>query len=141
MEVTLVGTPQVAQIVNAVLGNYQAIDWRNFGATDFDGDALWFRSSSIKPEGQISLNVVRFSNPTIDQALEHQRTTLDRDVRDRDLATVAKVLDENVPFLWLERAHWTIATSPKVNGFSAARNGSIQTLGAKTWIADLWIEQ
>ena len=141
MQVELVGTPQVAQIVNAVLGSYQAIDWRNYGQPEPEGEYVWWHSSSIAPEGGISLNVARFNSPTIDVALDHERTTTDAKQRDEDFATIAAELNKGVPYLWLERAHWTIAANPKVNGFLPAKNGSIQTLGAKTWIADLWLEQ
>ena len=36
------------------------------------------------------------------------------------------------------RVTWAIASTDEVHGYDAAANGSLQTVGTKTWIADLW---
>ena len=46
---------------------------------------------------------------------------------------------EDVPYIWLGRSLWVLAADPFVNGVYAAENGSLQTVGAKPWISDLWI--
>jgi len=33
-----------------------------------------------------------------------------------------------------------IASNPRVHGYAAAANGSLQTLSQKTWVAGLWID-
>ena len=73
----------------------------------------------------------------------HARADVNAGGKDRVQLVIrnAGELNKAVPYLWLERAHWTIAANPKVNGFLPAKNGSIQTLGAKTWVADLWLSR
>ena len=36
---------------------------------------------------------------------------------------------------------WVIAAVPQVQGIAGARNGTGSTLGAKTWIAKLWVKR
>ena len=139
MQVTITTGPQRTQIINTVIGDYQATDWRNFGSPDADGDAVWWYTSSIGPLGQISLNVPRYSNPSIDAYLDQARATDDPAVRDDLYAKVSAEMNDGFAYVWLERPVWTIAADPQVNGFGVAKNGSISTIGAKTWLADLWV--
>ena len=140
MTVELNSIPQSDQIINTVLGAYQATDWRNFGSPDPDGDYVWWHSTSVGGPGEISLNVPRLVDPEIDVALDAARATTDDDRRDDLYATVAQRLNDDGGYVWLERPTWALVSGPKVNGFAIAANGSISTIGGKTWIADLWIE-
>jgi peptide/nickel transport system substrate-binding protein len=139
MTVGLNSIPQSDQIINTVLGNYQATDWRNFGSPDPDGDYVWWHSTSVGGEGQISLNVPRFGDPKIDAALDEARATTDETRRDELYAQVSELLNASGGYVWLERPIWALVSGPKVNGFRIAQNGSISTIGSKTWIADLWV--
>jgi peptide/nickel transport system substrate-binding protein len=122
-----------------VLGTYQLAGWRNFGSIDPDGDYLWWHSNAIQPSPKISTNVARYADPEIDKALDDARGTSDPAARAKDYEVVTRRLNAGVPYVWLGRPTWVIAASPKVQGISAAANGSGATLGAKTWLAKLWI--
>ena len=137
MQVDLESFPQSDLVVRYVLGNYQAGVSRLFGSPDPDLEFTWLHSSSIDPD-LISLNLSRFDDPTIDAALERGRTSADPQVRDEAYATVARVLNEQAPVIWLQRQVWAIASSEEVHGYGLAANGSMQTIGAKTWMATLW---
>lgn len=139
IEVEVQTIPQEQQILDAALGNYQAIDFRNFGSIDPDGDLVWWHSRSIGEPGGVSLNFPRFGDPEIDAALLEARATDDEGVRDEAYATVDRRLNEESPYLWLERVNWALAANPRVFGIGAAANGSLSTLASKTWLADLWI--
>jgi peptide/nickel transport system substrate-binding protein len=120
-----------------VTGSYQVGDWRNYGNPDPDADAVWWRSTSVQPSG-VSLNVSRYQNPDVDAAITEARNAPDTSARDAAYRKVARLLGENVAFIWLARVNWVLAASPRVNGMYAAANGSLQTLGPKTWTGDLW---
>ena len=45
----------------------------------------------------------------------------------------------NVPYVWLARTDWMIASDKTVHGYLPALNGSIASVIPKTWIANLWI--
>ena len=138
MQVELQSVPQSEQIINTVLGTYQATDWRNFGSPDPDGDYVWWHSTSVN-EGGISLNVPRLGDPELDGYLDQARATVDPAVRDELYAKVSERLNVGLGYIWLERPVWALAAEPRVNGFLIAQNGSISTVGSKTWVADLWI--
>ena len=140
MEVELESIPQSGQIINTVLGTYQATDWRNFGAPDPDGDYVWWHSTSVGADGAISLNVPRLGDPELDGYLDQARATTDAAVRDELYAKVSERLNAGLGYIWLERPVWALVAEPRVNGFLIAQNGSISTVGSKTWVADLWIE-
>ncbi|MEJ5255132.1 MAG: ABC transporter substrate-binding protein [Acidimicrobiales bacterium] len=124
-------------VIHAALGQYQASDWRFFGGADPDLEHVWLHSRNIDPS-LVSLNFAQFGDPRIDAALDRGRATLDRQVRDEAYAEVARVLNENTPYIWIERVTWAIASRDEVYGYGPARNGSIQSLGPKPWIAELW---
>ena len=141
MQVTLQAVKQEDQIISVVLGNYQAADWRNFSQPDPDTDYVWFSKHGIGGANDaISLNMARYANPAIDTALDAGRATTDASARDADYQTVSRELSTGIPYIWLARVDWMIASNPRVHGYAAAANGSLQTLGAKTWIAGLWID-
>lgn len=124
-------------VIHGALGQYQAADWRFFGGADPDLEHIWLHSRSIDPS-LVSLNFAQFGDPRIDAALDRARGTVDRQVRDEAYAEVARVLNENTPYIWVERVTWAIASRGDVYGYGPARNGSIQSLGGKPWVAELW---
>jgi peptide/nickel transport system substrate-binding protein len=127
-------------IARVVIGDYQVADWRNFGSPEADGDWHWWHSESISPKPKISPNVARLADPQIDAALDAARASTDPQVDDEQYQVVAKRLGDQVPYLFLGRTVWVLAARPDVNGLYAAANGTGSTLGAKTWIKDIWMD-
>ncbi len=140
IKVTIKSSELSGLIALVVTGGYQLAGWRNFGSTDPDGDYLWWHSSAVLPTPRISTNVARFKDDQIDKALDEARGTSDKATRDKDYTIVAKRLNEGVAYVWLGRPTWVIAANPRVQGIAAAQNATGATLGAKTWIANLWIK-
>lgn len=142
IEATIFAIPQADLIVNAVIGNYEATDWRNWGQPDPDVDYVWWHSSSVRPLAEgLSLNIAHFKDAEIDAALETARSSTDEDERDQAYATVAARMGSEVPYLWLGRVGWAMASRPEIHGWEAAtRNGTVATIGVKSWIGEIWIE-
>jgi len=140
MKVTLAAIPQVDQVVQTVLGQYQATDFRLFNQPDPDNDWFWNSCETIGKGAAISLNIARYCNTEVDTAINAGRATTDEAARQTDYENANKALNAGIPYIWLARVDWAIGASPRVHGYAAARNGSIQTLGSKTWIANLWIQ-
>ena len=138
MQVTVEGLAQINLIAQSATGNYQLSAFRNFGFPDPDTDAVFWAPSSIREAG-VSLNFPRFDDPALQDAIDEARASLDDEARDAAYQKVSRSFGEQVPYIWLTRANWVLAANPRVNGMYAAANGSIQTLGAKTWIAELWV--
>ena len=85
--------------------------------------------------------MARFGNEVIDEALDTARGSDDEAVRQEAYAEVVRQLNEAVAYVWLGRPTWIIAAVPEVQGIAAAANGSGATLGAKTWLAELWLDR
>jgi len=139
IQVDLQAVPQADQVITVVLGKYQAADFRLFNQPDPDMDWVWLSSSAIGKNGDLSLNFARYSTPKMDAALNDGRTTLDTAQRTSDYETVNREVNAGLPLLWLARVDWVIASSNRVHGYGEARNGSLQSLGPKTWVAQLWL--
>ncbi|MGZ4716377.1 MAG: ABC transporter substrate-binding protein [Acidimicrobiales bacterium] len=139
MKVTLDSQAQADQIIQVILGNYQAADFRLFGQPEPDSDFYWWSSGTVAPVGGVSLNMARFANATTDAALAKGRENTDEAVRNEAYQAFEKEWNANVPDIWLARTDWMIASDKTVHGYLPALNGSIASVIPKTWIADLWI--
>jgi peptide/nickel transport system substrate-binding protein len=142
MKVTVTALPQINLIAQIATGSYQMGRFRLFSAAnpDVDANSFW-RSTSILPPPGVSLNFPRFGNAKIDEAIKTAIGSTDPAVRDQAYQTVNREFAANLPYIWLGRAVWELAASPRVNGIYAATNGTIETIGPKTWLADIWISK
>jgi len=140
MKVTIKALPQANLIAFVVTGTYQVSAWRNFGMPDPDADTVWWRSENVVESG-VSLNTARFKDAEIDGAIDKALAATSPTDRDAAYRVVAKRMGEQVPYVWLGRVVWNLAAQDRVNGIYAAANGSIQTLGEKSWLGEVWIKK
>ncbi len=142
MKVSVEAKPQINLVAAIASGSYQMGRFRLFSSAnpDVDAESFW-ESASILPPGNVSLNFPRYQNATIDAAITKAKASTDPQVRDQAYQEVNRQLAQNQPYIWLGRPVWTLAANPKVNGIYAAVNGSVQTIGAKTWLAELWVSR
>jgi peptide/nickel transport system substrate-binding protein len=115
MAVKIVGTDENTLITNAVGGAYQATIWRQFGEQDPDADFVWWDSANTKPP--LALNMARNIDPTLDAALYNGRTSHIEKQRQLDYITVARQLDKDLPYIWLNHTVWSIGANNAVRGF------------------------
>jgi ABC-type transport system substrate-binding protein len=135
-----VETFEQSELINqAITGDFQAVSFRLFGSPDPDGEFVWLHSSNAEPIGEISLNFSRLENPVVDAALEAGRSSDDPEVRERSYQTLAQEVNSSLPFVWLQQTLWAIVARSSVQGVDAAAEGGIGALGAKPWLAELWI--
>ncbi len=137
--VTLRQIDQDDQAVEVVLGQYQAADFRLFGQPDPDADAYWWVSTSVGAPNDVSLNMSRYATSKTDADLAAGRATTDESARNKAYQAFERDMNAGIPYIWLARADWVIASSQRVHGYVKAGNGTIAALGPKTWVADLWI--
>ena len=140
MKVTVKQLPQINLLAQVAVGNYQLSQFRLFAAPNPDADVHFYRGSSVVTPG-ISINFPRYVNPEVDAAIDAAVASGDNTVRAQNYEKVSKIFAEQVPFVWLGQTTWMLAANPKVNGIYEAANGTIATIGAKTWIANLSISR
>lgn len=112
MKVSVQAVEQGKYISDAVTGNYQANLWRQFGAVDPDGDYVWWHESNVTDP--ISLNIARFKNRELSEALDKARASNDPAVRKEQYAIVQRIWADQVPYVWLTTTTWVIAAENDV---------------------------
>ena len=118
IEVEIDQAEGTAYLGETVLGDYQAASWLQFGSPDPDYEQVWWRSSSVAPIGQLSLNFPRNADPEIDDALADARSTDDRDAQVEAYARVQERLVEDLPYLYLDYAVPAVGAADDVRGIT-----------------------
>lgn len=135
MKVTLDAKPQINLIAAVATGKYQLSGFRLYAHPSVDADFVWYRGESIGPA--ISVNFPRLKDDIVDTASDEAIATSDPVKKSAALEKVNRRMAEQVPVVWLGQNTWMLAASPRVNGIYTAANGTIATMGPKTWIAEL----
>jgi ABC-type transport system substrate-binding protein len=115
-------------ITSAVLGNYQALTFQQFGATDPDQNYVWWSTETLGPPGSVSLNLARNNDPTIQKNLEIGRTNPDQAARTEAYKTVGERFSIDCPYIWLGETVWCAVGLPNVAGI----NGQILPDGSQS---------
>jgi peptide/nickel transport system substrate-binding protein len=130
-------------LTDAVLGNYQANIWRQFGAPDPDGEYVWWHPDNVKPQGQLSLNIARFSDQEIGEALDRARQSANPDERREAYAEVQRLFREHFYLGWSAHAFWAIAALPEVQDLVNWTNPEgiqgMPLVGGQHPLAQVWL--
>jgi peptide/nickel transport system substrate-binding protein len=130
-------------INDALVGQYQALGWRQFGAVDPDLNYIFWSSTTVSGEGNLSINMARNADPKIEAALQTGRASTDPDVRATAYQTVNKRLALDLPYLWLDRAIWAVIGNPTVQNFNNPTTPQGQRafgmIGGSIWPTQIWI--
>lgn len=116
VKATISVVQQADGIVNLLEGNFQAAPSAMFGAVNPDLNYPWLSTTTVQPVGTIGLNFARNSDPAIETALVTGRSTLDRSARIDAYRTVNERLAQDLPYLWIGRDVFPIATTQRVQG-------------------------
>ena len=130
-------------IVQVATGDYQVVTWRQYGTADPEGEFVWHDCRSISPA--LSLNWTRNCNPKTQALLEDQRGSSDEAKRIADWQQIAKNINSDYIYVFLEHTDWMIAASPKVGGgvesdFPDGGPKTANSNGAHT-VAQMWLDQ
>ncbi|HET6873731.1 MAG TPA: ABC transporter substrate-binding protein [Acidimicrobiales bacterium] len=117
-KVNIIQVEQSQYIVQALLGNYGVRGWRQFAASDPDENYVWWSSKTSAPIGSLSLNFARNKDPKIDAALETGRTSTDQNARIEAYQSISKQFAQDVPYLWINQAYWSVVAKPTVQDFN-----------------------
>jgi peptide/nickel transport system substrate-binding protein len=101
-------------IVQVATGNYQAVTWRQYGVADPEGEFVWHDCRSISPA--LSLNWTRNCNQDTQRLLLDQRSSNNEAKRISDWQQIAKNINEDYIYIFLEHTDWMIAAHKNVGG-------------------------
>ena len=119
INVEIIQVEQSPYILNAILGNYQAYGWRQFGTPDPDANYVWWSSLTALPNGKQALNFARNRDPQIDAALQAGRTSADPAARAAAYKTIQTRFAADLPYLFITRSSWIVAAKKAIHGFDS----------------------
>ncbi len=149
IQVTIDVVPQDDFVTMAALGNFQALEWRQFGGLDPDYEYLWWSGTNAADVGGLGLNFARNVDPILDAALEDGRSSTDFDARYAAYETVQTQLNAGLPYIWLDHVQAVvvaqnsvrgITNGPLPNGEAAWPIGGPGGFGAVTFLTQTWFE-
>jgi peptide/nickel transport system substrate-binding protein len=107
---------QQAELINDALeGQYQALLWRQFAAVDPDLNYVFWSPTEIL--GSLAIDMTRNNDPLVEDALQQGRRSAVSSVRAQAYQKVSQRFSVDIPYVWLDRAVWCIATQPNVQNF------------------------
>jgi len=142
MKVTTSVLEQNALINNALSGDYEAVEWRQFGAVTPDLNYIWWSPTTANANG-LSINMARNSDTRMEQALQLGRTTLSASQRVAAYKRVNQLLAQDIPYVWNDRAVWAVVSKPSVQNWN---NPTTPTgakaygmIGGSIWPTQIWL--
>ncbi len=133
---------QQAQLINtALLGNFEAQVWRQFGAVQPDLNYIFWSPTQIN--SVFSINMARNSDPAMETALQKGRQSPDAATQASAYQEVASLMGKDIPYIWTGRTVWSIGAEAKVQNF----NNPILPDGGKgfgmisgaVWPTQIWL--
>ena len=134
-------------------------------ATDFSGaivDGIWginlvkggpntlalsggnqYTGTTTVSAGSLSINMARNVDPTLQAALQQGRATTDPALRAKAYQTVNKRMALDLPYLWLDRAVWSVESTLKVqnwnNPTTPSGSKAYGMIGGSIWPTQIWL--
>jgi peptide/nickel transport system substrate-binding protein len=132
---------QSTEINDALAGSFQALLWRQFAAVDPDLNYVFWSPTEIDPG--LAIDMTRNSDPLVETALQQGRRNPQSSIRDQAYQKVSSRFDVDIPYVWLDRAVWAVATAPNVENFiyqSLPAGGSALGFNQGTiWPTNIWL--
>ena len=113
-------------INEVVLGNYDVVNWRQFGTIDPDSAALWLECDSI---GFISLNFPRYCDPERDALMLESRAIDDLDRRVEIWRRIQEMIRDSYTYIFYYHTNWAVGVRDDVQNVC----GQASPDGAELW--------
>ena len=110
--VTPVEVLQDKLINEVVLGNYDVVNWRQFGTVDPDSAALWLECDSI---GFISLNFARYCDRERDALMLESRAIDDLDRRVEIWRRIQEMIRDSYTYIFYYHTNWAVGARDDVH--------------------------
>ena len=117
--VTPVEVLQDKLINQVVLGNYNVVNWRQFGSIDPDNEALWLECDSVGP---ISLNFPRFCDEERDELMFEARGIDDVQRRVEIWHRIQEMVRDSYTYIFYYHTNWVIGARDDVHGVCSHRS-------------------
>lgn len=144
MKCTLSTIQQDEIITDALKGDYQALEWRQFGAVDPDLNYIFWSPTTIFQSLGEAVNMARNTDPTVEQLLQQGRTSTDQATRAQAYQQLAQKFATDLPYIWTDRAVWAVVAQNKVqnwnNPTTPAGGKAYGMIVGTIWPTQIWME-
>jgi ABC-type transport system substrate-binding protein len=144
MQVSLTNLQQADEINDALAGEFQAVSWRQFAAVDPDLNYLWWSPTEIFPALKLSPNFAENKDPQIEVLLQKGRQSTDQAVRAQAYQQIAQRLNVDLPYIWNDRATWSIVAASNVQNFNnpttPAGGKAYGMIVGTIWTSQIWLD-
>lgn len=141
MQVQLSQVQQADLINNALSGQFEAVGWRQFAAVDPDLNYLWWSPTEIF--GSLAVNFARNTDKQIETYLQTGRRSTDQSTRTEAYKAMAKRINQDLPYIWLDRTIWAVVAQPKVQNFAnpttPAGGKAYGMIVGTIWASQIWL--
>jgi ABC-type transport system substrate-binding protein len=129
-------------IDNALQGQFQAYEWRQFGAVNPDMNYIFWSTTTVSDDN-LSINMSRNSDPVIEASLQTGRTNPNASERAAAYQAINERFAVDLPYLWHDRAVWSVIANPTVQNFNNPTTPQGQAafgmIGGSIWPTQIWI--
>jgi len=140
MQVTLSPIQQAQEITTALLGTFEAIVWRQFGAVDPDLNYIFWSPTQI---GGFSINMAHNTDPNMQTALIKGRQSAAQADRTAAYQEVGRRMGSDIPYIWTDRTVWTVGAQAKVQNFNnpttPAGGKAFGMITGAIWPTQIWL--
>jgi peptide/nickel transport system substrate-binding protein len=145
MQVQLSQFQQDDLINNALAGQFEAVEWRQFAAVDPDLNYLfWSPTTIFGPPLNLASNFARNTDPQLEPLLQKGRQSSDPQTRATAYQQVSQRFSKDLPYLFYDRAVWAIVTQLKVQNWNnpTCPDGTkaYGMIVGTIWPAQIWVE-
>jgi peptide/nickel transport system substrate-binding protein len=116
MQVTLNSIQQAQEINIALLGTFEAIVWRQFGAVQPDLNYIFWSPTNIN--SIFSINMARNTDPAMQAALIKGRQSPSASDQAAAYQEVGRLMGSDIPYIWTDRCVWSIGAQTNVQNFN-----------------------
>jgi ABC-type transport system substrate-binding protein len=100
-------------------GGFDAFMFTYFNGADPDENFPFWDPDLIGEPGELSINLTRYTSPTMDRVVHGARQTGDRDERAALYGELWKDFAENVPQIWLFHADWLLVAGDDIRALDS----------------------
>ena len=144
VNLNLVQINQNELIAAALEGQYEAMGWLDFGGISPDLNYVWFSPTTIAKSG-ISLNTTGNDDPQIETAMLAGMAATTSSERIKAYRTVNERLAVDLPYIWIDRSVWAIASNLSVENWNNPTSPGGQHLVGNNqglfWLPQVWTNQ
>jgi peptide/nickel transport system substrate-binding protein len=123
--------------LQAALGDFHATFVRTYDFPDPDQMNFFASSQTLRPIGELSLNISRYSTPALDQNLKIIRESTDPAERKAANDEVIRETNDAAINIWLYNTPESIVANRRVRGLDGFRSHPFANALPKPWLAEV----